>query len=417
MDEVVLEVGRKAKQASFVLAKLSTLEKNAFLNYLADVLWERKEEVIEENKKDVQDAEAKGMKRSLVDRLALSEKRIADMAEGLREVAALPDPVGEVIEGTKRPNGLIISKVRVPLGVCAIIYEARPNVTIDSIGLCIKAGNAVILRGSSSALRSNRALVKIARDALKTRGLPEDAVSLLQSGKHEEVNALLKMREYVDVVIPRGGAELINTVVQNASVPVIETGVGNCHVYVDCSADLEQAVRIVVNAKTQRPSVCNACETLLVHEGIAESFLPLAAQALWEKGVELRGCPQTRAILGEKVQEATEEDWLTEYLDLILAVRVVKGVEEAIAHINRYGTKHSEAIVTSDYAAAKKFVEEVDAASVYINASTRFTDGGQFGMGAEIGISTQKLHARGPMGLRELTTYKFVVLGSGQIRE
>jgi len=417
MDEAVLEVGRKAKKASFALAKLSTLEKNAFLNHLADALWKRKEEIVEENSKDVHSAEAKGMKRSLVDRLLLSEKRVNDMAEGLREVASLPDPVGEVIEGTRRPNGLVISKVRVPLGVCAIIYEARPNVTIDSIGLCIKAGNAVILRGSSSALCSNRALVKIARDSLKACGLPEDAVSLLESGKHEEVNALLKMREYVDVVIPRGGAELINTVVENASVPVIETGVGNCHVYVDCSADLQQAVKIVVNAKTQRPSVCNACETLLVHEDIADSFLPLAAQALWEKGVELRGCPRTREILGEKVKEATEEDWFAEYLDLILAVKVVKDFEEAIVHINRYGTKHSEAIVTGDYAAARKFVEEVDAASVYVNASTRFTDGGQFGMGAEIGISTQKLHARGPMGLRELTTYKFVVLGSGQVRE
>lgn len=417
MDEAILEVGRKAKKASFVLAKLSTLEKNTFLNHLADALWKRKEEIIEENNKDVHTAKAKGMKRSLVDRLLLSEKRIGDMAEGLREVALLPDPVGEVIEGTRRPNGLVISKVRVPLGVCAIIYEARPNVTIDSIGLCIKAGNAVILRGSSSALCSNRVLVKIARDSLKACGLPEDAVSLLESGKHEEVKALLKMREYVDVVIPRGGAELINTVVENASVPVIETGVGNCHVYVDCSADLQQAVKIVVNAKAQRPSVCNACETLLVHEEIADSFLPLVAQALWEKGVELRGCPRTREVLGEKVKEATEEDWFTEYLDLTLAVKVVKDLEEAIVHINHYGTRHSEAIVTGDYAAARRFVEEVDAASVYVNASTRFTDGGQFGMGAEIGISTQKLHARGPMGLRELTTYKFVVLGSGQIRE
>ena len=357
-----------------------------------------------------------GMKPSLLDRLELSSSRIKAMASGLREVANLPDPVGEVIEGSKRPNGLLITKVRVPLGVVAIIYEARPNVTIDSVGLGIKSGNALILRGSSSAIYSNRVLVDKTKETLSQCGFPPQVVNLLECETHEEVQELLALRDYIDVVIPRGGAGLIKSVIENSQIPVIETGVGNCHVYVDRSADREMAEKIVVNAKTQRPSVCNACETLLVDEEIAPQFLPSVVGALKEKGVEIRGCEKTKELV-EDVKLATEEDWYAEYLDLILAVKVVGGIEEAINHINKYGSHHSEAIVTQDYTAARKFLEEVDAAAVYVNASTRFTDGGEFGMGAEIGISTQKLHARGPMGLRELTTIKYMVWGTGQIRE
>ncbi|MGQ9747451.1 MAG: glutamate-5-semialdehyde dehydrogenase [Candidatus Caldatribacteriaceae bacterium] len=413
--EKLREVGEKAKRASLILMNVSTDKKNCFLNLLAEKLEQEEQEIIKVNNLDVEEAKSLGMKKALLDRLTLNSKRIREMAEGLRQIASLQDPVGEVIEGTRRPNGLLILRVRVPLGVIAIIYEARPNVTIDSIGLGIKSGNAVILRGSSSTLRSNLFLVNMARQVLRDCLLPEDAVQILDSGTHEEVKVLLSLREFVDVVIPRGGGELIRTVVENARVPVIETGIGNCHVYVDKGANLEMAERIVVNAKTQRPSVCNACETLLVHQAVASQFLPQVVKVLQEKGVEIRGCEKTRQFVPH-VLEATESDWYEEYLDLILAVRVVQDVEEAIRHINRYGSKHSEAIVTEDYGAAKKFLEEVDASAVYVNASTRFTDGGEFGMGAEIGISTQKLHARGPMGLRELTTSKFVIYGNGQIR-
>ncbi len=416
MREEIREMASKTKRASFRLANLSTEKKNVFLRRLADRLEERETAIIEANRRDLEGAKASGMKASLLDRLELNPKRIKGMAEGLRQVAELPDPVGEVVEGTRRPNGLLITKVRVPFGIIAVIYEARPNVTIDSIGLGIKSGNALILRGSSSALHSNRFLVQEAHQVLRECELPEEAISLLDYGTHEEVTYLLSLREFVDVAIPRGGFELIQAVVENARVPVIETGVGNCHVYVDDRADLEKAQRIVINAKTQRPSVCNACETLLVHREIASRFLPSMVRALQDKGVEVRGCSQTLAIV-PGLREATEEDWYAEYLDLIIAVRVVNSLEEAITHINTYGSKHSESIVTEDYTHARKFVEEVDAAAVYVNASTRFTDGGEFGMGAEIGISTQKLHARGPMGLRELTTYKFVVYGNGQIRE
>lgn len=414
--EKVRQVGERAKKASLSLMNVSTGLKNAFLCALAERLEKDEQEIIQANRMDLERAVASGMKKAFLDRLELNSKRIKDMTMGLRQIAGLPDPVGEVVEGTKRPNGLLVTRVRVPLGVVAIIYEARPNVTIDSIGLGIKSGNALILRGSSSTLNSNLFLVEEARVTLRACGLPEDAVQILDSGTHEEVTALLSLREYVDVVIPRGGGELIKTVVENARVPVIETGVGNCHVYVDARADLAMAERIVVNAKTQRPSVCNACETLLVHQDVASRFLPQIGAALQEKGVEIRGCPKTRQFLPQ-VFEATEEDWYTEYLDLIIAVRVVQDVGEAIAHINKYGSRHSEAIVTEDYTVARRFLEEVDAAAVYVNASTRFTDGGEFGMGAEIGISTQKLHARGPMGLRELTTSKFIVYGSGQVRE
>jgi glutamate-5-semialdehyde dehydrogenase len=414
--ENIREIARKAKEAASVLAGLSSGVKNRFLLHLAEKLLERKRQILEANALDLERGKASGMKQALLDRLALNEKRIEAMVSSLRDIAALPDPVGEVIDGTKRPNGLLVTRVRVPLGVVAIIYEARPNVTIDSVGLCLKAGNAVVLRGSSSALSSNKALVKIVHEALRECGIPEECVGLVESESHEDVKVLLALREYIDVAIPRGGADLIRTVIENSRVPVIETGIGNCHVYVDDAADLDMAERIVINAKTQRPSVCNACETLLVHRSIASVFLPRIVQALQEKGVEVRGCEETRRIVPEVIP-ATEEDWYTEYLDLIIAIRVVASLDEAIRHINTYGSHHSDAIVTSNYAHALEFLNRVDSAAVFVNASTRFTDGGEFGMGAEIGISTQKLHARGPMGLRELTTWKFVVYGSGQIRE
>lgn len=413
--EEVRAVAQRAKEASPKISRLSSAEKNAFLLRLAENLMAKKDFVLEANAYDLERGRNSGMKKALLDRLELNKKRIEDMASGLQYVASLPDPVGEVIDGTRRPNGLLVTRVRVPLGVVAVIYEARPNVTVDSVGLCLKAGNAVVLRGSSSALSSNRALVQVVHETLREFHIPEGCVGLLESESHEDVRILLSLREYIDVAIPRGGADLIRTVVESARVPVIETGVGNCHVYVDETASFDMAERIVINAKTQRPSVCNACETLLVHENIASVFLPRIVEALREKGVEVRGCERTRQIV-EDVVPAEEADWYTEYLDLIIAVRVVPSLEEAIRHINTYGSHHSEAIVTSDYRSALKFLEEVDSAAVFVNASTRFTDGGEFGMGAEIGISTQKLHARGPMGLRELTTWKFVVYGSGQIR-
>lgn len=413
---IVREIARRAKEASSIVAHLSSAEKNTFLLRLAEKLVERESEILEANALDLARGEASGMKKALLDRLALNKKRIEDMARGLQDIASLPDPVGEIIDGTRRPNGLLVTRVRVPLGVVAIIYEARPNVTIDSVGLCLKAGNAVVLRGSRSALSSNRALVEVVHEVLRECRLPENCVGLLESESHEDVKILLSLREYIDVAIPRGGAELIQTVIENARVPVIETGVGNCHVYVDEEADLDMAERIVINAKTQRPSVCNACETLLVHESIASTFLPRIVRALQEKGVEVRGCEKTRCIV-PGIIPAQEDDWYAEYLDLIIAVRVVESLDEAIRHINVYGSHHSEAIVTSSYAHALEFLNRVDSAAVFVNASTRFTDGGEFGMGAEIGISTQKLHARGPMGLRELTTWKFMVYGSGQIRQ
>ena len=416
MEKNLKDVARKTKEASYFLANISSFHKDQFLLQLADNLERDEEEIKEENRKDLERAKDMGMRPSLLDRLELSSSRIKAMASGLREVANFPDPVGEVIEGSKRPNGLLITKMRVPLGVLAIIYEARPNVTIDSVGLGIKSGNALLLRGSSSAIYSNQVLVDKTKETLSQCGFPPDVVNLLECKSHEEVQELLTLRDYIDVIIPRGGADLIKLVVENSQVPVIETGVGNCHVYVDGSADWEMAEKIVINAKTQRPSVCNACETLLVDNKIAPQFLPRMIHALEEREVEIRGCEKTRELVKE-VKLATEEDWYAEYLDLILAVKVVGGVEEAIKHINKYGSHHSEAIVTQNYAAARKFLEEVDAAAVYVNASTRFTDGGEFGMGAEIGISNQKLHARGPMGLRELTTVKYMVWGTGQIRE
>lgn len=413
--EEVREKGRKAKEAAYILAGLSTEVKDRALLAMARALEDQAGEILSANEKDMAAGYQAGLSRALLDRLLLNPARIKEMAEGLRAIAALPDPVGEVVSMWTRPNGLQIGKMRVPLGVIGIIYEARPNVTVDAAGLCLKTGNAVLLRGGSEAIHSNIAITRVISRAAEEQGIPAGAIQLIETTDREAVNVMLKMRDYLDLLIPRGGAGLIRTVVENATVPVIETGVGNCHVYVDADADPEMATAIVINAKTQRPGVCNAMETLLVHRDIAPSWLPKVAEKLISLGVELRGCARSRALV-PAMKEATEEDWATEYLDLILAVKVVDGIDEAIAHINTYGTKHSEAIVTNNYTHARRFLQEVDAAAVYVNASTRFTDGYQYGFGAEIGISTQKLHARGPMGLEALTTTKFIVYGSGQIR-
>ena len=408
----VKEKALKAKTASMRLAYMGINEKNRVLLSMANALRCASVDILSENAKDIESGKKKGMSAAILDRLALSEARIESMAQGLESVARLDDPVGEVIETVKRPNGLAIGKKRVPLGVIGIIYEARPNVTADAIGLCIKTGNAVVLRGGSDAIRSNQAIVKTTEKAAYAAGLPEGAIQLIDDTSREAAVYMMGLNGIIDVLIPRGGAGLIQSVVKNASVPVIETGVGNCHVYVDQSADLEMGVNIILNAKTSRPSVCNAAETLLVHESIAGVFLPMVAEKL--SNVELRGCEKARAVISAKT--ATEDDYYTEYLDYILAVKVVESLDEAIDHINTYGTKHSEAIVTTDYNSAETFLERVDAAAVYVNASTRFTDGNEFGFGAEIGISTQKLHARGPMGLKELTTIKYIIRGNGQVR-
>ncbi len=413
--QILEEMGKKAKQAALELGVLTTQVKNRALEEMAGALLSREKDILEANRLDLQAGRESGMSAALIDRLTLDSKRVAEMAQGLREVAALPDPVGEIVAGWRLPNGLEIQKIRVPLGVVGIIYEARPNVTVDAAGLCVKSGNAVILRGSSSAINSNRILTEIIAGAAERAGLPAGCIQLVPLTDRESARELMRLREYLDVLIPRGGAGLIRTVVEESTVPVIETGVGNCHTYVDATADLDMALEIVINAKCQRPGVCNAMETMLVHAEVAEEFLPRAAQALRERGVTLRGCARTREIIPD-AEEATEEDWYEEYLDLILAVKVVEDLEEAIRHINKYGSKHSEAIVTRDYRAARRFVSLVDSADVYVNASTRFTDGGQFGLGAEIGISTQKLHARGPMSLRELTSTKFIIYGDGQVR-
>lgn len=408
------QMAEQAKRASKTLGTLSTAQKDAILLAVADALKSNVDDILRENALDIEAARAQGRTQALLDRLALDEKRIAGMANGLRQVAMLPDPVGEIVDGSKRPNGLRIVKQRVPLGVVGIIYEARPNVTADAIGLCIKTGNAVILKGGSEALRSNIAIVQVARRAAYAAGMPQGAIQLVEDTSRAAANALMRMNGLVDVLIPRGGAGLIRAVVENSTVPVIETGVGNCHVFVDASADLDMAVSIAVNAKASRPAVCNAAETLLVHEQIADALLPRMFAALREAGVELRGC--SRCCAYEGVRPATDEDYATEYLDYILAVKVVSDVHAAIAHIDAYGTGHSECIVTQSLKNARLFQQTVDAAVVYVNASTRFTDGGEFGMGAEIGISTQKLHARGPMGLTELTTVKYLVEGDGQVR-
>ena len=411
----VIEKAKRTRRAAPRLAVLSRAEKDLILRAFADALEEQKDLVIEANARDVAAAQARGISPALVDRVILTDTRIAEMAEGLRMIADLPDPVGEVIDGWRLPNGLEITKVRVPLGVVGVIYESRPNVTVDATGLCLKAGNATLLRGGSDAVNSNLALVRVLQRAGVEVGLPEGAVEIIETTDREAAAQLMRLNEYVDVLIPRGGAGLIQRVKNESTVPVIETGVGNCHVYVDASADLDRAEEIVVNAKCQRPGVCNAAETLLVHRDVAADFLPRVGKRLAELGVELRACPRSRPYL-EGAKAATQEDWATEFLDLILAVKTVDDVAEAIEHIGAHGTMHSEAIVTGDLAAARRFTREIDAAVVYVNASTRFTDGGQFGFGAEIGISTQKLHARGPMGLPELTSYKYVAIGDGQVR-
>jgi glutamate-5-semialdehyde dehydrogenase len=411
----VAELGRRAKAASRVLATASTEARDAALLTAADLLVERSDDLLAANGDDVAREQAAGASPTVVDRLRLSPARVEGMAGGLRQVAALPDPVGEVSAGWVRPNGLRIHRVRVPLGVVAIIYENRPNVTSDAFGLCLKSGNAAFLRGSSGAIRSNLAIAAVLRAAVGKAGLPEDALVLVDDTSREAAVEFMQLRESIDCLIPRGGPSLIRSILDNATVPYVIDGDGNCHVYVDASADLGMAVDIVVNAKTQRPSVCNAAETLLVHEAVAGEFLPRVAEAL--DGVTLVGDAATRAVLGaDRVGEAGEDDWANEFLALELAVGVVPSLDAAIDHITRYGSGHSEAIVTRDLAAADRFTREVDAAAVVVNASTRFVDGEEFGFGAEIGISTQKLHARGPMGLRELTTEKYVVRGEGQVR-
>ena len=412
-------LGQNAVQASYGLARLSEQEKNKVLLHVADALVAQSKRILQGNEKDILAAKENGIREAMIDRLSLTKERIEGMAEGIRQIAALPDPVGEVLETFERPNGLQISKVRVPLGVVGIIYESRPNVTADAFGLCFKAGNAVILKGGKEAIHTNIAIVEVIRQAIrdmeKEFRLDEHVIGLITDTSREVTNAFMKLKQYVDVLIPRGGAGLISAVVENSTIPVIETGTGNCHIYVDEYADMEKAVPIIVNAKTQRVSVCNTCESLVVHEAVAEKFLPLLQKAMAEKKVELRGDADCLRILPD-LTEATEEDFMTEYLDYILSMKTVSSVEEAIEHINRCSTKHSEAIITESEEHANQFLQGISSACVYVNASTRFTDGFEFGFGAEIGISNQKLHARGPMGLREMTTYQYRIKGNGQIR-
>ncbi|OEG63343.1 glutamate-5-semialdehyde dehydrogenase [Halanaerobium congolense] len=414
--EELISQAEAAKEAARKLAKAGTDKKNKALNLIADKLIERQDEILANNEKDMEKGRENDLSRALLDRLQLTESRIKGMAQGLREVAAQDDPIGEVPEMWRRPNGLQIGKIRVPLGVIGIIYEARPNVTVDVAGLCLKSGNTVILRGGSNAFNSNQILTNIIQDGLREAGLPRESVQLILTTDRKAVDILFTLNDYLDVLIPRGGAGLIQKVVNESKVPVIETGVGNCHVYVNKDADLTKAKKIVFNAKYSRPAVCNSAESLLVDQEIAGEFLPEMARIFAESNVELRGCERTRNIV-PKIKKATEEDYATEYLDYIMSIKVVDNYEEAVEHIYHYGTKHSEAIITENYTTARAFLDEIDAAAVYVNASTRFTDGGQFGLGAETGISTQKLHARGPMGLKELTTTKYIIMGDGQIRE
>ena len=411
----LISLGKKAKEASYILGNLSSKDKNDALYAMADFLIENSKVIIEANKKDLETSRIKGTSESMLDRLALNEARIEGMANGLRQVAALEDPVGEVLGMWTRPNGLQIGKKRVPMGVIGIIYEARPNVTSDAAGLCFKSGNAVILRGGSEAINSNKAIAEALREGLKSVGLMEDAVQLVEDTSREVATEMMKLNDYIDVLIPRGGAGLIKAVVNNATVPVIETGTGNCHIYVDEDCDFEMAKNIIINAKTSRPSVCNAAEKLLINEKIAGKFMPIIFEELRENGVEIRGDESLKA-LDDSVILASEEEWYNEYLDYTIGVKIVKDIDEAINHINKFGSGHSEAIVTKSYEASQIFLQKVNAAAVYVNASTRFTDGEEFGFGAEIGISTQKLHARGPMGLKELTTIKYIIFGNGQIR-
>lgn len=410
------EIGRAAVAAKYKIENLNTNDKNNALRKAADALEANSAAIIKANELDMENGRKNGMTAAILDRLRLDEKRINGMAEGLRKVAALDDPIGEVISMSKRPNGMIIGKRRVPLGVVGIIYEARPNVTSDAFGLCFKSGNVVILKGGSDAINSNKAIVDVIRQSLSECGIAMDAISLIESTDRAVTVEFMKMNDCIDVLIPRGSAGLIKATVENSTIPVIETGTGNCHIYVDSSADTDMAVSILVNAKTQRIGVCNACESLVVHRDILKTFLPAAVKALKEKAVEIRGDEEARAVCGSDIEPASEEDYYKEYLDYIISVRTVGSLDEAIKHINEHNTKHSEAIITNDYSAANRFLDEIDAACVYVNASTRFTDGEEFGFGAEIGISTQKLHARGPMGLKELTSCKYVIYGNGQIR-
>lgn len=414
MTELELK-GSLAKKASRGLNSISTEIKNNALKKIAEALVENTDYILSENEKDLKRAEENGMSKAMLDRLSLSKTRIKDMADGVVQVAALSDPVGEVIKMWKRPNGLTIGQKRVPMGVIAIIYEARPNVTVDAAALCLKASNAVILRGGSEAIYSNLAIMKIMQKAAYSAGIPEGSLNIIEDTSRETATKLMQLREYVDLLIPRGGKGLIKSVVENATVPIIETAAGNCHVYVNSEYNMDMALEILINAKVSRPSVCNAAETLLVDKAAADNFLPQAFKALRENNVEIRGCKKCIEI-DSSVKPANEEDWYTEYNDYIMAVKVVADINEAIEHINKYNTGHSECIITENYGAAQKFLDEVDAAAVYVNASTRFTDGFEFGFGAEIGISTQKLHARGPMGLEQLTSTKYIVYGNGQIR-
>ena len=415
MNEMLEKLGQNAKDAEVVLRNLSTNDKNRTLETVAQALVDHTEEILKANALDVENGKKNQMPEGLIDRLMLNADRIEGMADGLRQLVGLEDPIGEVTGMKKRPNGLLIGQKRVPLGVIGIIYEARPNVTSDAFGLCFKTGNVVILKGGSDAIHSNTAIVKCIREALASAGITENAIQLIEDTSRETAAEFMKLNQYVDVLIPRGGRGLIKAVVNQSTIPVIETGTGNCHIYVDETADLQMAADIVINAKTQRVGVCNACESLLVNRKVKDAFLPVLAERLKEKHVEVRADKDAGELMPGAVP-ATEEDWGTEYLDYILSVKVVDSVEEAIAHINKYNTKHSEAIITNDYAHSQKFLDEVDAAAVYVNASTRFTDGNEFGFGAEIGISTQKLHARGPMGLLALTTTKYIIYGSGQVR-
>jgi len=413
---LLIELGKKAKAASVELAKLSTEKKNKALEKMALALENNEESILSANRKDVESARTRGLKPALLDRLALDERKIKSMAKSLTEVAELSDPIGAILSSWTRPNGLLIGQLRVPLGVVGVIYESRPDVTSDAAGICLKSGNAVILRGGSDAVNSNIAIVDVLKAAVSEAGVPSDSIQVVNSSDRSAAEELMGMREYVDVLIPRGGADLIKTVVEKATVPVIETGTGNCHIYVDEDAELDKAVRIVINAKCQRPGTCNAAEKLLVHRNIANEFLPLVISALRAEDVEVRADEQTTRIVPSGVKIATEEDWQTEYLDLIIGIKVVRDLDEAISHINKYSSKNSESIISSDFEKAQRFIREVDSAAVYWNASTRFTDGNQFGLGAEIGISTQKIHARGPMSVQHLTTTKYFILGSGQTR-
>lgn len=410
------QLGEKALEAKRKIATASTGEKNKVLEAIAQVLLENSDAILAENEKDIANARDNGISETMVDRLRLTKERIKGIADACMELVNLEDPVGEVLQGSVRPNGMRITKVRVPMGVIGIIYESRPNVTVDAGALCLKSGNAAILRGGKEAIHSNMILAKLMQQALEASGFAKETIQLVEDTSREVSTQMMQANGYIDVLIPRGGAGLIQAVVQNATVPVIETGTGNCHIYVDDSADLEMAVQITDNGKTQRPSVCNALETCLVHKDVADEFLPMLQKAFEKHQVEIRGCERTKAILGDSVVLATPQDYATEFLDYIMSIKVVDSIEEAIAHIQKYSTGHSECIITESYRHAEQFQKEIDSACVYVNCSTRFTDGGEFGLGAEIGISTQKLHVRGPMGLKELTTMKYLINGSGQIR-